>query len=149
MQENNDAVSLGRLVNEMSRTMTYFISRRLAPYGLNKDDFDVLSILSRLGSIEQVELIERMKCEKYTATKILARLQEKHLVYKERDSHDRRRLHLFLTREGEKLIPVLDELKKEITSTLALDLEFDKAAEILQQMTENMRSRVTSMKEHT
>ncbi len=147
MQETNDAVSLGRLVNEMSRTMTYFISRRLAPYGLNKDAFDVLSILSRLGSIEQGKLIEHMKCEKYTATKILSRLQEKELLYKERDAHDRRRLHLFLTEEGEKLIPVLDELKKEITATLAIDIEFDKAAEILQQMTENMRSRVTVMKE--
>jgi DNA-binding MarR family transcriptional regulator len=151
MEHNNetdsgDAVSLGRLVNEISRTMAYYISHRLAPYELGKAEFEVLSLLSSRDGLEQSQLIELMKSEKYTITKIVRHLQDHSLVEKRHDPEDRRRLHLHLTERGRGLLPELDALKGEITAVLAEDVEFEHAAEVLQQMAKNMRRKVAELK---
>jgi DNA-binding MarR family transcriptional regulator len=146
MPEPPDAVSLGRLANEVCRNMSYFISHKLAPYDLGKDDFSVLSILSARDTIEQGQLIEIMKSEKYTVTKIVGRLQKRGLVEKRHDVKDRRRLHLALTEEGQELLPVLNELKREITAVLSQRIDLEQAEEILTHMAENMREHVSAMK---
>jgi DNA-binding MarR family transcriptional regulator len=85
--------------------------KQLAPYGVTLQQYNVLRILrgSSPDPLPTLEIGDRLIERVPGVTRLLDRLEEKHLVRRERCTEDRRRVHCWITEEGLALLAALDE----------------------------------------
>jgi DNA-binding MarR family transcriptional regulator len=80
-------------------------------------------VLWEAEGITQVELAQRMMMEKASLTAVLAAMESKHLIARERNSRDRRKVNIFLTPAGrrmkEKVLPIAATINKRATRGLS------------------------------
>ncbi|MBN6888048.1 MarR family transcriptional regulator, organic hydroperoxide resistance regulator [Cytobacillus horneckiae] len=85
----------------------------------------ILQLIEKRDSIGVGEVAENLEVSHNTASEHIKRLIEKGWVLKERSSHDERKVHLRLTKEGEKVLhrnSSLDEVKlKQILESLPIE----------------------------
>jgi DNA-binding MarR family transcriptional regulator len=107
--------STGYLVNKLAQAVTREIDRRMVDLGLTDAQWKPL-VLLRQGNCVTAADLSRLACHDTGAvTRLLDRLEAKHLIRRVRSETDRRVVNLELTDEGEK---VSAEVPK-ILSTLA------------------------------
>jgi DNA-binding MarR family transcriptional regulator len=73
------------------------------PFGVTADQFVVLTLLSEEEGITQREVVDRAFSDPNTVGEMLARLEKKKLLSRERHPHDGRARCVFLTAKGRKL----------------------------------------------
>jgi DNA-binding MarR family transcriptional regulator len=80
------------------------------PHGITLQQFNVLRILRGAGEsgLPTLEIVERMIEETPGITRLLDRLEAKHLVRRERCSADRRQVLCWITEEGREVLEALD-----------------------------------------
>ena len=84
----------------------------LRPHGLTQPQYNVLRILRGAGpgGLPTGEIGERMVASREPdVTRLLVRMEEAGLVRRERRTENRRFVHVRITREGLRLLEVLDE----------------------------------------
>jgi len=69
-------------------------------HGVTAPQLLCLHALVRAGSITQIELSREIRLSPPTLVGVIDRLEAKELVKRQRDAHDRRRIHLVLTDAG-------------------------------------------------
>jgi DNA-binding MarR family transcriptional regulator len=81
------------------------------PSGVTLQQYNVLRILrgSSPDPLPTLEIGDRLIERVPGVTRLLDRLEEKHLVRRERCTEDRRRVHCWITEEGLALLAALDE----------------------------------------
>lgn len=86
------------------------VSRAIEPHGITLQQYNVLRILRGAGSagLPTLEIAERMIENTPGITRLLDRLEAKHLVRRERSSEDRRCVYCWITDEGRRLLAGLD-----------------------------------------
>ena len=94
----------------------------LQELGLTPPQFYVLATIGYAGSLPFGEIGAKMMVTVSNLTGIVDRLEEKKLVLRERDEHDRRVVHVVLTDKGAKLfkntIPLFEKSISGIFTTL-------------------------------
>lgn len=94
----------------------------LEKQGLTPPQFYVLATIGYAGGLPFGEIGAKMMVTVSNLTGIVDRLEEKKLVLRERDEHDRRVVHVVLTDKGAKLfkntIPLFEKSISEIFTTL-------------------------------
>jgi DNA-binding MarR family transcriptional regulator len=95
--------SLGYLIRDVHRAFVRELIRALAKYQISGAQWAALRVLWDEQGITQVQLAERMRTEKAALTAVLNTLERKGLIVRSRDSVDRRKINLHLTRAGEQL----------------------------------------------
>ncbi len=78
----------------------------LEKQGLTPPQFYVLATIGYLGGVPFNEIGAKMMVTVSNLTGIVDRLEEKGIVARERDKHDRRVIHVKLTEKGKKLYKV-------------------------------------------
>ncbi len=80
------------------------------PYGITPQQYNVLRILRGAGAdgLPTLDIADRMIEETPGITRLIDRLESKHLVSRERCKEDRRRVWCRITREGRALLRKLD-----------------------------------------
>jgi len=93
-----------------------------------------LATITRRGKCMVGELSKLLGLNVNTVSELVGRLVKKHFVKKERDDKDRRRVHIYLTQLGKRIIREVDHYKKRHISGILRNLTEDDCRVLLQIM---------------
>ena len=105
------------LLQEKSSQIPQFIMSRLSDYGLQKfspSHIEVLYYLIREGSLPMRIIAKRINKDKSTLTALVIKLESFDYVKRAPSPQDQRSVVLSLTTKGKELIPVVDEISKQL-----------------------------------
>jgi DNA-binding MarR family transcriptional regulator len=105
--------NLGYRFKLVSQLMYRDFLERLAPYGLTPFHYLVLCCLWEEDGLSTSAIAEKLGQLGATLTGVVDRMEERNLVYRERDAQDRRMVKIWLTPEAEKLKDVLPAIGEE------------------------------------
>ncbi len=105
--------NLGYKVKLVSQLMYRDFLERLEPYGLTPFHYLVLCCLWEEDGLSTSGIADKLKQLGATLTGVVDRMEERNLVYRERDSEDRRIIRIWLTDEGKKLMHILPSIGAE------------------------------------
>lgn len=105
--------NLGHKLKLASQLMYRDFLERLEPYGLTPFHYLVLCCLWEEDGLSTTGIADKLKQLGATLTGVVDRMEERNLVYRERNSNDRRVVRIWLTDEGKQLMRVLPPLGAE------------------------------------
>jgi DNA-binding MarR family transcriptional regulator len=112
--------NIGTMLAQVSRLLRRSFDERARGIGVTRPQWQVLSLLSFNGGINQGGLAELLEVEPITLGRMIDRLQDAQLVERRPDPADRRAWRLFLTDKGQML---LDQLRPFALETYEIALE--------------------------
>lgn len=110
--------SMGYRLKLLSQILTRQFQEELEPFGLTPFHWLVLNCLWDQDGLPTSELGERLRQVGGTLTGVIDRMEERNLVRRERDQHDRRVWRIWLTEAGQQLETVLPEHAQNIRDRL-------------------------------
>jgi MarR family 2-MHQ and catechol resistance regulon transcriptional repressor len=137
MSENNFSVPLSRkLITTLIKKSTVvieFISLTLKEHGITLQQFNVLRILrGRKGKVASLQdVTKNMIHANSNTTRVIDKLVDKKLVKRVQCPTDRRQIELSITKEGLKLLTVLDEKVDQAESKLTENLNDREMASLI------------------
>lgn len=105
--------NLGYKLKLASQLMYRDFLERLEPHGLTPFHYLVLCCLWEEDGLSTSGIAEKLKQLGATLTGVVDRMEERNLVYRERDPGDRRIVRIWLTPEGKRLKDILPPLGAE------------------------------------
>lgn len=114
--------NLGYKVKLTSQLMYRAFQERLEPYGLTPFHYLVLCCLWEEDGLSTSGIADKLKQLGATLTGVVDRMENRHLVYRERDPSDRRIVRIWLTDEGRQLMQVLPPLGAEVIDQATTNL---------------------------
>lgn len=99
--------NLGYKLKLASQVMYRDFLERLEPYGITPFHYLVLCCLWEEDGLSTSGIADKLKQLGATLTGVVDRMEERNLVYRERDADDRRIVRIWLTEEGKQLMYVL------------------------------------------
>ena len=133
--------NLGYKVKLTSQLMYRDFLERLEPYGLTPFHYLVLCCLWEEDGLSTSGIADKLKQLGATLTGVVDRMERRNLVFRERDSSDRRIVRIWLTEEGKQLMHVLPALG-EATIKKATDgipkAKQEAVLEVLDQIAHNL-----------
>lgn len=132
---------LGYLIHDVSRLRRVAFDRELAPLGITRSQWWVLSFISRNNGLPQTQLANELDVGKVALGSLIDRLQMSGFVERRADEKDRRVKRVFLTAKAGKLIQKIDPAN-DAFNTLILKgisrLDVEKASRTLYAMKSNL-----------
>ncbi|MDQ1005355.1 DNA-binding MarR family transcriptional regulator [Neobacillus niacini] len=129
------------LLDKISAQMRRDYNHLLHDVNLHVGQDNLLCKLWTKDGVTQVELCEQLKCEPPTVTNMVKALEQKGLVYRQKDEKDRRVTRIYLTTEGLNLKdPVHERWRKQQDKLLAGILPEERLLlrRLMKQMEENL-----------
>ena len=135
--------SFSVLVRHAHRVFVRLLGADLAAWGLTVAEWSVLRQLWREEGITQVELAERLGVQKAALTAILDGLEQKDILTRYRNDHDRRKRVVCLTEPGrglkQKLLPY--GVKNNMRAVQGIDPDdVETATRVLERIIDNLES---------
>lgn len=119
---------------------TDLLQRRLAeviePYGISMQQYNVLRILRGAGNAgtPTLDIVDRMVEKTPGITRLLDRLEAKHLVRRQRCPEDRRQVLCWITESGLRLLATLDEPVSDMGPLLLTALSSSEVDELIEML---------------
>jgi MarR family 2-MHQ and catechol resistance regulon transcriptional repressor len=104
LQADLSAVHLWLLLWKAARSVEAFASRSISQFGMTPTDFGVLEALLHKGPLTVKQIGEKVLLTSGSMTAAVDRLENRGLVVRSNDAHDRRARIISLTPEGRELI---------------------------------------------
>ena len=114
MERENLDRNFGFLLHDVSRLMRTVFDRRGREIGLTRSQWLVLTMLYAKEGVTQSELADFMDLEKPTLGRLLDRMQEKELIERRPDRHDRRVNRLYLTEKVQEIMRALRKTAADV-----------------------------------
>jgi DNA-binding MarR family transcriptional regulator len=108
---------LARRLRDCYRVFNAELQRRLDQHGLRVSDWSHLRIIADEEGLTQVEISKRLRIEKASSTAVLEKLKKAGLIYGKKRQSDFRKLGIYLTPEGRKMV---EGLVPEVLSVITL-----------------------------
>ena len=124
--------NLGYKVKLVSQLMYRDFLERLEPYGLTPFHYLVLCCLWEEDGLSTSGIAEKLKQLGATLTGVVDRMEQRHLVYRERDPGDRRVIRVWLTDDGRKLMDVLPAVGAETIHSATTGISSAEQTAVLQ-----------------
>ena len=131
----------GHLMGMLHRALRRKYDRQLKDFGLTPCQFEVLVILWEEEGILLSELGRRVSRDGPTITGVIDRMENKILVKRKRDTHDRRAVRVVLTSKSKGMKEQLSATKKLVLQKIARNLSSKEIASlesVLAKMMKNM-----------
>jgi DNA-binding MarR family transcriptional regulator len=131
----------GHLMGMLHRALRRKYDRQLKEFGLTPCQFEVLMILWEEEGILLSELGRRVSRDGPTITGVVDRMENKMLVKRKRDTHDRRAVRVVLTSKSKGMKKQLTTTKKRVLEKIARNLsnkEITSLESVLAKMMKNM-----------
>jgi DNA-binding MarR family transcriptional regulator len=131
----------GHLMGMLHRALRRKYDRQLKEFGLTPCQFEVLMILWEEEGILLSELGRRVSRDGPTITGVVDRMENKMLVKRKRDTHDRRAVRVVLTSKSKGMKEQLTTTKKRVLEKIARNLskkEITSLESVLAKMMKNM-----------
>ena len=106
------------------------MNEQLRPLGLLIAQVPILLRLSTGQNVTQESLARHFHFDKGAVARAARGLEEAGLIRREVDPADRRAVRLFLTREGEALVPEIRRINREWEDRVTADLDLEERAAI-------------------
>ncbi len=106
--------NLGYRIKLLSQLLTRKFTERLEPFGLTPFHWLVLCCLWQEDGLPTSSIGDKLQQVGGTLTGVLDRMEERGLVRRERDSHDRRIWRIWLTDAGKELEAVLPPIAAQM-----------------------------------
>ena len=135
----------GHLMGMLHRALRRKYDRQLKDFGLTPCQFEVLMILWEEEGILLSELGRRVSRDGPTITGVVDRMENKVLVKRKRDTHDRRAVRVVLTSKSKGMKEQLSATKKRVLQKIARDLsnkEIASLESVLTKMMKNMEEEI-------
>ena len=104
------------------RMFTKSLERRLAAEAFTPGMFLYMRLLSDKEGLTQSDISDRLDIRGPTAIKVIDTLEQRGLIYREKDLEDRRRTLIYLTNKGRKLRRSLMKLAIEVQDIALTDV---------------------------
>lgn len=133
--------SLSHVITAVKSRMRQVAGRRLAPYGLTPQQFQLLMAVAEKDGRCHGDLARSTWMDKPTATRILRTLQDRGLVRAAADLAHRRRVLFHLTPEAEPLVQQLRGFRQSMREGMERGLEpedRDRLRDILASVMDNL-----------
>jgi MarR family transcriptional regulator, organic hydroperoxide resistance regulator len=133
--------NLGYKVKLVSQLMYRDFLGRLEPYGLTPFHYLVLCCLWEEDGLSTSGIADKLNQLGATLTGVVDRMEDRNLVYRERDSGDRRIIRIWLTDEGRQLMYVLPAIGAQTIDKAAVGIpkaQRDTFARLLDQIIANL-----------
>ncbi|MBQ6221417.1 MAG: MarR family transcriptional regulator [Solobacterium sp.] len=112
-QQIEDMRALGAGIGRLERHRRRYMNEHLAPYGLIGHQFYFLISLWHEPGLSQENLVEILNIDKTRIARSALQLEEQGYIIRERNPKNRRKYRLYLTPEGEALIPKIRKTVSE------------------------------------
>ncbi len=132
--------NLGYKFKLVSQLMYRDFLERLEPYGLTPFHYLVLCCLWEEDGLSTTGIADKLKQLGATLTGVVDRMEDRKLVYRERNQCDRRVVRVWLTDEGKQLMKVLPLLGAETIEKATRNMseaDQDKVIELLDRIVDN------------
>ncbi len=100
-------------LHSAARLLRRNFDRRAKAHGLSRSRWQVLWVLSREEGLKQAELADRLDVAPISLARQLDILEKDGLVQRRRDQQDRRCFRIYLTRDAEPALAILQGLAQE------------------------------------
>lgn len=128
---------IGRYISILYRQEQKYMSGLLSEYDFGFSSFNFLLYIARNEGVSQKQLCTILALDEALATRVMRKLEEKKLIYRERDPLDQRSYCVYLTDEGRKLVPIFRREVRGWWKQLMTDME-DEEKELLGRQLERM-----------
>ena len=118
-----DGVSLPHFITALKSRMRQVAWRRLAPFGVSPQQYQMLMALAEGGEACHGELATRTWMDKPTATRTLGKLIERGLITAEREPGPRHRTRYRLEPSGRELVAELQDFRAFMRSGMEAGLD--------------------------
>lgn len=106
--DQDQRTQIDHLLFQVLRTVYHYERSILEDYGLDFDQIYVLQFLRRHPNARLTEIAAEMELPKFTASRLLNRLDKEGFLSKKQDQTDRRNYHLQLEDKGEQVILAIE-----------------------------------------
>ena len=106
--------TVGYLVRDVHRAFTRALQERIAAHGVSMGQWFFLRALWEEDGLTQSELSQRVGMMEPTTVTALNSMERRSLVQRVRNTHDRRKVNIFLTSKGKALRDVLLPAAEEV-----------------------------------
>lgn len=122
VEENFDR-NIGFLVHDVARLMRTLYDRRMAPLGLTRSQWWVLTFLYAYEGTSQSELAARLDIEKASLGRLLQRMENKGWIVRRDDEKDGRTKRVHLTDKVRPMLQVMRDLASEMRNDAVRSLD--------------------------
>ena len=142
LRKGDDIV--GTMLHDVAHRIRLKIDEALKPFDLTRVSWLAIGIVARQGRLSQSQLAEALELGSPSTGKLVDRLEERGLVERIRDPHDRRANLLTVTEAATRLLrdlePVGDDLREDVLRNLTLE-EREHLSKILLRIKERVTGR--------
>lgn len=131
--------NVGHKLKLASQLMYRDFLERLEPYGLTPFHYLVLCCLWEEDGLSTSGIAEKLGQLGATLTGVVDRMEDRKLVYRERDPEDRRTVRIWLTPNGEKLKEVLPQIGEQ-----TVDKALNKISKAEQELVSKVLDRIAA-----
>lgn len=131
--------NVGHKLKLASQLMYRDFLERLEPYGLTPFHYLVLCCLWEEDGLSTSRIAEKLGQLGATLTGVVDRMEDRKLVYRERDPQDRRTVRIWLTPDGEKLKEVLPQIGEQ-----TVDKALNKISKAEQELVSKVLDRIAA-----
>lgn len=129
---------LAELPSQLSRSITFlnrqrqkFMGERLKPYGFVGSMHMILLHIARHPGTTQDAIVSRMYIDKCNVARCTKKLEELGYIRRETGKQDRRENNLYLTEEGEKLVPIIRGYRHDWAASVTRDLSDEESIQLI------------------
>ena len=119
----SDEMPLARLLGIVLQHYYATLNERLRPFGLSAGQVPVMLSLAVCQNVTQEALARHFHVDKGAVARAARRLEEGGFIRRETDPADRRAVRLFLTAEGERVVPEVVRFGREWEETVTVGLD--------------------------
>lgn len=124
----SDDIPLARLFGIVLQHYYATLNERLRPFGLSAGQAPIMLRLAAGQNVTQESLARHFHVDKGAVARAARRLEEGGFIRRETDPVDRRAVRLFLTGEGERVVPEFARFGSEWEDTVTAGLDADEQA---------------------
>ncbi|MGB6129460.1 MAG: MarR family winged helix-turn-helix transcriptional regulator [Psychrilyobacter sp.] len=131
---------LSKYLSITYRQYQYYMREELKKYRIGNSDYPILLCLNKYHGVCQNEVSRLTKLNKSLISKGVKKLIEYEYLYQEDDLHHKQKQRLFLTKNGKKIIPDLENIVSNWEKVILKDLsvvEVETLYKIMKKIDEN------------
>jgi MarR family transcriptional regulator, transcriptional regulator for hemolysin len=121
---------LGKLLSNIARTLLKTMNIKLNKLDIERNFYALILIEEGKGKITQQDLADLLESDKVRVVRIIDYLSDNGYVKRVKDSSDRRKYRLTLTKKAEMELPLIREAIAEVTETALKGLSVQKIEEL-------------------
>ncbi|MBN8193660.1 MarR family transcriptional regulator [Bacillus sp. NTK074B] len=134
--------SIGLYTSHTVKNIIRFLTLHLKDFDVTPEQWTVLKRLAEQDGVSQKQLAKRSEKDQPTVTRILDILERKELIYKQKNTEDRRSFLIFITEKGMKakdeLSPFIENLYEDTILKGISEEELEVYRSVLSQINANM-----------